>query len=103
MERQLKLIWDFRGPVGLQTAKHHEIHLREYVKAEGLALTIIGHEAIHEMHAIAFLVLPESQMIPIRDALKPHRGEVFEYWLTIVDFWFLIFDFWFLSRNFGMI
>jgi hypothetical protein len=49
------------------------------------------------------LVLPESQMIPIRDALKPHRGEVFEYWLTIVDFWFLIFDFWFLSRNFGMI
>jgi hypothetical protein len=42
------------------------------------------------------LVVPESQMIPIRDALKPHRGEVYEYWLTIVDFWFL-------SRNFGMI
>jgi hypothetical protein len=53
--------------------------VREYVKAEGLALTIIGHQAIHEMHAIAFLVLPESQMIPIRDALKPHRGEVYEY------------------------
>lgn len=79
MERQLKLIWDFRGPVGLQTAKHHEIHLREYVKAEGLAMTIIGHQAIHEMHAIAFLVVTESQMIPIRDALKPHRGEVYEY------------------------
>jgi hypothetical protein len=40
------------------------------------------------------MVVPESEMIGIRDALKPHRGEVYEYWLTIVDFWFLIFDFW---------
>jgi hypothetical protein len=39
------------------------------------------------------MVVPESEMIPIRDALKPHRGEVYEYWLTIVDCWFLIFDF----------
>ena len=79
MERQLKLIWDFRGAFAAKTAEHHEIHLREYIKAEGLALTIIGHEAIHEMHAIAFLVVPESEMIAIRDALKPHRGEVYEY------------------------
>ena len=79
MERQLKLIWDFRGAFAAKTAEHHEIHLREYINAEGLALTIIGHEAIHEMHAIAFLVVPESEMIAIRDALKPHRGEVYEY------------------------
>ena len=30
------------------------------------------------MHAIAYMVVPESQMIAIRDALKPHRGEVYE-------------------------
>jgi hypothetical protein len=29
------------------------------------------------MHAIAFLVIEEKDMIPFRDALKPHRGEVY--------------------------
>lgn len=79
MERQLKLIWDFRGSAALKTAQHHEIHLREFVNTEGLALSILGHEALHEFHAIAYMVVPESQMIAIRDALKPHRGEVYEY------------------------
>jgi hypothetical protein len=77
MERQLKLIWDFRGPVGLQTAKHHEIHLRDYIQIEKLPYTILGVEKIHDMHAIAYMVVPESEMIPIRDKLKPHRGEVY--------------------------
>lgn len=77
MERQLKLIWDFRGPSALATARHHVIHLREYINFEQLPYQIVGEESLHEMHAIAFLVVPESQMIPIRDALKPHRGEVY--------------------------
>jgi len=29
------------------------------------------------MHTIAFLVVNESEMKPIRDALKPHRGQVY--------------------------
>jgi hypothetical protein len=28
------------------------------------------------MHAIAFVVVEEKDMIRFRDALKPHRGEV---------------------------
>ena len=30
------------------------------------------------MYAIAFMVVRKENMIAVRDALKPHRGEVFE-------------------------
>ena len=75
--RQLKLIWDFRGPNGLKTAEHHEIHLKDYIKIEKLDLNITGFEALNDMHAIAFMVVPEDIMKPVRDALKPHRGQVY--------------------------
>jgi hypothetical protein len=29
------------------------------------------------MHAIAFIVVEEKDMIKFRDVLKPHRGEVY--------------------------
>jgi hypothetical protein len=77
MERQLKLIWDFRGTFASKTAEHHEIHLKEYIQSEKILLNITGFQMIDEMHAIAYMVVPESQMIAIRDALKPHRGEVY--------------------------
>ncbi len=75
--RKLKLIWDFRGPAALQTAKHHEIHLKEYINIQKLNVTITGFEAINDMHAIAFLVIDENNMKPVRDALKPHRGQLY--------------------------
>lgn len=75
--RKLKLIWDFRGPAALQTAKHHEIHLKEYINIQKLNVTTTGFEAINDMHAIAFLVIDENNMKPVRDALKPHRGQVY--------------------------
>ena len=78
MNRNIKLIWDFRGPAAAKTAEHHEIHLKEYIQIEKLPLEITGYKIIHEMHAIAYMVVPESQMIVVRDALKPHRGEVYE-------------------------
>lgn len=77
-ERNIKLIWDFRGPASAKTAEHHEIHLKEFIIAEKHDFSITGFEIIHEMHALAFLVVPESQMIAMRDILKPHRGEVYE-------------------------
>lgn len=76
--RNIKLIWDFRGPASAKTAEHHEIHLKEYIHIEKLPLEITGFEIINEMHAIAYIVVPESHMIVVRDALKPHRGEVYE-------------------------
>ena len=75
--RQIKLIWDFRGEASAKTAEHHEIHLKEYINIEKLPLNITGFEIKNEMHAIAFMVVSDENMISVRDALKPHRGEVF--------------------------
>ena len=76
--RQLKLIWDFRGPDALKIAEHHEIHLKEYIKSQNLALNITGYQAINTLHAIAFMIVNEDKMKPVRDALKPHRGQVYQ-------------------------
>ncbi len=75
--RKLKLIWDFRGPVSEKTAEHHLIHLKEYIQLENLDITITGIETLSDMHSLAYLVVEESEMKPIRDALKPHRGQVY--------------------------
>lgn len=75
--RKIKLIWDFRGQAAAKTAEHHEIHLKEYIEIEKLPLNITGFDIINEMHAVAFMVVEEQNMIEVRDALKPHRGEVY--------------------------
>jgi hypothetical protein len=77
MSRQIKLIWDFRGPASAKTAEHHEIHLKEYIVMEKLHLNITGFKIQGEMQAIAFMVVTDENMIQVRDALKPHRGEVY--------------------------
>ncbi len=77
MERKIKLIWDFRGSAAAKTAEHHEIHLKEFIISEKIELNITGFEIITEMHAIAFMVVTDETMIAVRDALKPHRGEVY--------------------------
>ncbi len=76
--RQIKLIWDFRGPAAAKTAEHHEIHLKEYIEIEKLPLNITGYTIVNEMHATAWMVVTDDFMIPVRDALKPNRGEVYE-------------------------
>lgn len=78
MSRQIKLIWDFRGPTAAKTAEHHEIHLNEYIDAEKLPLKITGFQEINDMHSIAYMVVDQADMIPVRDALRPHRGELWE-------------------------
>ena len=77
MSRQIKMIWDFRGPAAAKTAEHHEIHLKEYIAIEKLPLHITGFEIINDMHAIAFMVVTDEHMLAVRDSLKPHRAEVF--------------------------
>jgi hypothetical protein len=75
MEKKLKLIWDFRGPDAQKTAEHHQIHLREYIQAEKLHHNITGVEVIDDLYSVAYLVVDESEMLAVRDALLPHRGE----------------------------
>jgi len=77
MSKQIKLIWDFRGSVAAKTAEHHEIHLKEYISKEKLPINITGFTTIKDMYAIAFMVVEEENMITVRDALRPHRGEIY--------------------------
>ncbi|WP_298222874.1 hypothetical protein [Flavobacterium sp.] len=77
MSKKIKLIWDFRGSVASKTAEHHEIHLKEYIASEKLPLNITGFDIINDMHATAFMVVEEANMITVRDTLKPHRGEIY--------------------------
>lgn len=77
-EQKLKLIWDFRGPEGNRIAKHHALHLNEYVKEQHLELNITGFELLTEMHSIAYMVIYRRDMEKLRDSLKPHRGQIYE-------------------------
>jgi len=77
MERQIKLIWDFRGHDALKTAEHQEIHLKEFILIEQLPISITGFQKISEFHAIAFIVVNDELMRKLRDVLKPHRGELY--------------------------
>lgn len=75
--RKLKLIWDFRGPDGKKIAEHHDIHLKDYINIEKIEGALTGIETINDTHTLAFMVVREDQMKPIRDALKPHRGQLY--------------------------
>ena len=76
LERKIKLLWDFRGPDALETAKHHTIHLKEFASIENLPCIEIGVIELNPMLCAAFIVVNESDMKVYRDALKPHRGEL---------------------------
>lgn len=75
--RKLKLIWDFKGPEGIKIAEHHAIHLNEFIEEKKYDDVHSGFEALNEFHAIAYIVVPEDEMKVFRDALKPHRGQVY--------------------------
>ncbi|GIZ07467.1 hypothetical protein [Flavobacterium sp. UMI-01] len=78
MSRKTKMIWDFRGPAATKTAEHHEIHLKEYIVIEKIPLNITGFEIINDLHAIAYMVVTDENMIAVRDTLKPHRATLYE-------------------------
>ncbi len=73
---KLKLIWDFKGPDALKIAEHHEIHLKDYLKINPMTLNETGVQQLSDMHSIAYMMVLESEMKPIRDTLKPHRGQI---------------------------
>jgi hypothetical protein len=77
MQKKIKLIWDFKGPAAAKTAEHHDIHLKEYIISEKVALNISGFEIKTDQHAIAYMVVFEIDMIKYRDILKPHRAQIY--------------------------
>ena len=81
MQKKIKLIWDFRGSESLPIAEHHRIHLDEFIVREKLDFQETGIHKVSPMYTIAYMMVSEAQMILVRDALKPHRGEL----ITIED------------------
>jgi len=71
----VKMIWEFHGPDANSTAKHHVIHLKEFVQMEKLQDIIIDNETINENYHTAFMVIPESLVSDLRSRLRPHRGQ----------------------------
>lgn len=78
MEKKLKLVWDFYGPDAEKFAQHHEIHLNEFLTQSNLQLKIAGNEKVEEGHFMAYIVVLESEMVKVRDILRPHRGFWYE-------------------------
>jgi hypothetical protein len=66
MSRQIKLIWDFRGP--FQKQLNITKFTKEYIAIEKLPLNITGFKIQGEMQAIAFMVVTDENMIQVRDA-----------------------------------
>ena len=72
------MFWDFRGMDAEKFAKHHIHHLEEYAEMEELMYCITNIEIYSEMFAAAFMLVDESEMLKVRDALKPNRAEYFD-------------------------
>ncbi len=75
MSKQLKVIWDFRGPASQRTAEHFVIHLEEYLKGNTLKSHGHGSEIRSDMIAIAFLIIGTEDLEQVKNELKPHRAE----------------------------
>lgn len=69
------MIWDFRGPDAQRIAEHHAIHLKEFVKAEGLENVLVDTEEHTAMHHMAFMIIDEHLVDDLRKRLKPNRGQ----------------------------
>lgn len=89
MQRKIKLIWNFSGPDAEGTAKHHEIHIREFLEKNNFNHLITGIDYQQNPDSSrmvgtgyrawsAYLIVDEKDMILFRDALKPHKGEIAE-------------------------
>lgn len=73
--KKIKLIWDFFGADAHETARHHAVHLAEFAKREKLEQVESGIEKQLEDQSLAYLTVLEKDMVLVRDALIPKRGE----------------------------
>lgn len=71
----IRLVWDFKGDEAEKMAEHHEKHLSEFASKRDLKYET-GCERKEEGHHTAWIAVEEERMVEVRDALKPHRGEL---------------------------
>ena len=85
LERKIKLLWDFRGPDALETAKHHTIHLKEFAaienlpfhEYEGKRLFGIDLQFVTEFDELVFACCSKIQCIKLYEN-QYIRDDVFE-------------------------
>ena len=68
-----KLIWDFRGSYGKNTAIHYEKHLREFLKLRKINLIKSGIETVNEFHYLAYVIILKENLNKVKSVLKPNR------------------------------
>lgn len=76
MNRKIRLIWNFRGPDALETAKHHVIHLKEFAENNNLFYEKVDTIVENNYLSIAFIIINESELSIYKNALKPDRGTI---------------------------
>ena len=72
--RKVKMVWDFHGTNAIKTAKHHTIHLEEYIAKNNKEVYKIDSEEINSNSAISFMIVKEKDVNELRNLLKPHKG-----------------------------
>jgi len=71
-----KLIWDFRGTYGKNTAIHYEKHLREFLKHKKINLIKSGIVTINELNHLAYVIILKENLDEVKLVLKPNRVEI---------------------------
>ncbi|MGD1845353.1 MAG: hypothetical protein ACFB10_08170 [Salibacteraceae bacterium] len=72
--KYIKLLWEFRGPGAHQTATHHEIHLKDFLKKQPLDPGTTGVEQVDEHYSVAFLIIQQPDLPLVKNSLRPHRA-----------------------------
>ena len=75
--RELRLLWDFRGPDSLETAKHHVIHLKEFTQIGKLSFVEASVIEQNKYVNSAFIIIFETDLEVFKIALKPHRITIY--------------------------
>jgi len=76
LDRKIKLIWDFRSEDALQIATNHNQDVMVFSLKNRIKTYDFGAESLSDYHSISFVIVDETNMITLRDALKPQRAEV---------------------------
>ena len=72
--KKIKLIWDFNGTDSNKTAEHFHIHLIDFLKRNQILKYTSKVELVNEHHSINFLIIDETHIKLIKNALKPNRA-----------------------------
>lgn len=69
----IRLIWDFFGPDAPGLARHHAIHLREFMERDGIDVDTYGQGSEVEGHCASWCDVAPHEAARVARVLKPQR------------------------------